>query len=275
MIDKAFYSIFKRGSRTFFYTSRAFPDEIKGDVFILYSFVRKSDDYVDVIPQRVAEFCAFKDRFEKGLRGIPTRDRIIDSFIDLMHRRKFHKAWIQSFLGAMEMDITKSEYATVKEVEKYMYGSAEVVGLMMARIMNLSVKAYDCARYLGRAMQYINFIRDIKEDLRMGRTYLPRTQLKKHQLISLQYPYVRLNRVRFCRFMRTELARFKNWQKKAERGFRFIPDKYLVSIKTASEMYEWTARQIKKDPFIVYRKKVKPTVSYIKQRLDHNRKKLL
>jgi phytoene synthase len=275
MIDKAFYSIFKRGSRTFFYTSQSFPDDIKEDVFILYSFVRKSDNYVDVIPQRVADFCAFKDRFEKSLRGTRTRDRVIDTFVDLVQRKKFRRTWIRAFLHAMEMDITKSEYASVKEVEKYMYGSAEVVGLMMAKIMNLPVKAYDCARYLGRAMQYINFIRDIKEDLRLGRTYLPRTQLKKHGLISLHYPYVRLNSTRFCRFIREELERFRKWQNKAEKGFIYIPHTYLVSIKTASEMYEWTARQIKKDPLIVYRKKVKPTVSYIKQRLEHNRKRLL
>jgi len=51
MVNKTIYSIFKQGSRTFFYTSLSFPDAIKPDVFVFYSFVRKADNFVDQIPQ--------------------------------------------------------------------------------------------------------------------------------------------------------------------------------------------------------------------------------
>jgi phytoene synthase len=82
------------------------------------------------------------------------------------------------------------------------------------------------------------------------------------------------NKLSFNAFIRNEIDRFKKWQKKAENGFRYIPSAYLVSIKTASDMYQWTADEIRRDPFIIYRRKVIPKVEFIRQRLALNRRLL-
>jgi len=58
--------------------------------------------------------------------------------------------------------------------------------------------------------------------------------------------------------MRFQVGRYRAWQKEAEKGFHFIPKQYLVPIKTASDLYSWTADIIEQDPFIVYEKKIKP-----------------
>jgi phytoene synthase len=123
-------------------------------------------------------------------------------------------------------------------------------------------------------MQYINFIRDINEDLKLGRVYMPMSAMKEYELISLQHDYVIENKLSFNAFIRNEIDRFKKWQKKAENGFRYIPSAYLVSIKTASDMYQWTADEIRRDPFIIYRRKVIPKVEFIRQRLALNRRLL-
>lgn len=60
-IDKTIYTIFKKGSRTYFYSTIFFPKTVKKDVFTLYSFLRKADDYVDSIPQDAESFYAFKN----------------------------------------------------------------------------------------------------------------------------------------------------------------------------------------------------------------------
>jgi len=250
------YEIFKKGSRTYFYSSIFFPEPYRSDVFTLYSFVRVADDFVDAVPQQADEFYAFRESYQNALAGNKSGNMIIDSFIDLMKRKNFEPSWIEAFLDAMAADLTKSTYTTIEETKKYMYGSAEVIGLFMARIMNLHPDSHRSARMLGRAMQYINFIRDIDEDRGFGRTYLPLTNtvtsLDKEKNEAAPEPFVQ--------YVRREIDRYLAWQKEAEEGFIYIPKRFLIPIKTASDMYKWTARVIEADPFVVYQKKVKPGV---------------
>ncbi|MEM2111337.1 MAG: phytoene/squalene synthase family protein [Candidatus Bathyarchaeia archaeon] len=270
MINEVIYSIFKRGSRTYFYSSLFFPDEIKKDVFILYSFVRKADNYIDVLPQRKEEFFTFKNRFKQAISGILTGDVVVDSFADLVKRKKIEIEWAEAFFRSMEFDLTKKTYRTIDELKEYLYGSAEVIGLIMAKIMNLPRISYSAARYLGRAMQYANFIRDIPEDLILGRTYFPIEDLERYNLSNLSYAYTKQHPNRFIRFIRHQIERYSCWQEKAEMGFIFLLKKFLVPVKTASDMYKWTMMQINRKPFLVYREKVKPSIPRIICQIAYN-----
>jgi 15-cis-phytoene synthase len=262
-INKTIYTIFKKGSRTYFYSTIFFPKTVKKDVFTLYSFLRKADDYVDSIPQDTESFYAFKDFYNDAKSGNVTGDVVIDSFMELANRKKFENKWIDAFLSSMEMDIYKSTYQNMEELMNYLYGSSEVVGLFMAKIMDLPSESFIAARHLGRAMQYINFIRDISEDIELGRVYFPQNDLEEFGLENLEENHTTLRRDNFIGFIRKQLETYKLWQIEAEKGFSFIPYRYLISIKTASDMYNWTAREIERDPFIVYKKKVKPSTSKI------------
>jgi len=263
MINRTFYSIFQQGSRTYFYSSLFFPTRIKKDVFELYGFVRKADNYVDSIPQDVKGFKSFKETYYEGLKGNETGDIVIDSFIKLQKEKGFEQKWIDSFLSSMEMDLYKKNYHSLNETIDYIYGSAEVIGLMMSKILKLPSESFPYAQYLGRAMQYINFIRDISEDNMLGRSYLPSAEMHKFGLENLDYEYTQKHPEQFKDFIRTQIQRYCNWQYLAEQGYHYIPKRYLISIKTASEMYHWTAEQIYKNPFIVYEWKVKPWITKI------------
>ena len=161
------------------------------------------------------------------------------------------------------MDLVKKDYENLGETLRYIYGSAEVIGLMMVRIMDLDGKALSPARLLGRAMQYINFIRDIREDLELGRTYLPRDELKEAGLASLEEAEAQRSPEGFRAFVRAQIRRFVQWQAEAEYGYGLIPRRLLIPIRTAADMYKWTARTIEADPFVVYREKVMPSRSRI------------
>jgi phytoene synthase len=263
MIRKTFYSIFQKGSKTYFYSSLFFPTKIKQDVFELYAFVRKADNYVDSIPQDNNGFYNFNKKYYQSLYGEKSGDIVVDSFVDLVKSKGFHYEWIDAFLNAMESDLINKNYNTIDDTINYMYGSAEVIGLMMAKIMNLPQESYTYARYLGRAMQYINFIRDIAEDLELGRVYFPSSDFHKHGLITLEYNDIINNPDCFKNFIHEQINRYCQWQSIAEQGFKYIPKRYLISVKTASEMYYWTAEQIYRNPFIIYEWKVKPLISQI------------
>jgi len=259
-MNKIIFNTFKQGSKTYFYSSIFFSKEVRDDVFALYSFVRKADNFVDVMPQLKDEFYRFKDTYYNALQGTASSDIIINSFVKLMRRKAFQGTWIDAFFESMEMDLVKQRYKTIEEILHYVYGSAEVIGLMMAKIMDLDPQSYPFARYLGRAMQYINFIRDIEEDHTLGRRYLP---LEDSGLERLDRDYVIERQGAFCKFIRTHIGLYRRWQQEAERGFAYIPKRYLIPIKTASDMYRWTAERIYRDPLIVFQKKAKPSIPRI------------
>jgi phytoene synthase len=167
----------------------------------------------------------------------------------------------------MELDLTKKNYDTLEESLEYIYGSAEVIGLYMARLMDLPPDSHPYAQLLGRSMQYINFIRDLDEDRRLGRRYLP---LADTPLGSLEPGYIREHPEQFRAFLRHHLGYYKQWQREAEEGFRFIPRRFRIPIRTASDMYNWTARVIESDPLVVFRRKVKPSRARILARILGN-----
>jgi len=248
--------IFRKGSKTYFTASLFFPPEIRRDVFSLYAFVRTADDFVDSVPQNKDDFYKFKRLYYSSLKsGKKSGDEIIDNFIDVFYRKKFKAEWVSAFLESMEMDLKKKKYKTIDETLHYIFGSAEVIGLFMSRILDLPKKADKHAQMLGRAMQMINFIRDIAEDNSFGRVYLPLSGKMK----SLDNSFAFSNKEIFEAFIRQNSLLYKKWQKSAEEGYRYIPKRYLVPIKTAADMYLWTASQIEKNPMIVYEKKVKPS----------------
>jgi len=231
--------IFKQGSRTYYNSSLFFPRPVWQDVTDLYAFVRVADNYVDAVPQDGEGFFSFCSAYRASWKtGSSSGSGVIDRFIALQHRKRFDPEWTEAFLHSMELDLSKSVYDTLEETLEYIYGSAEVIGLFMNRIMEVSPVADDSAKLLGRAMQYINFIRDIDEDASFGRRYLPSPPLQT--------------------YIRAEIARYLTWQKEAEEGYRFLPYRYRVAIKSAADMYAWTAAVIMHDPFVVFRRKVKP-----------------
>jgi len=263
MINKTFYSIFKKGSKTYFYSSLFFPTNIRMEVFQLYGFVRKADNFVDDIPQDKQGFYRFKHKYERAINGEVTGDVVIDTFAKLANKNNFDKKWIDAFFTSMEMDLVKTNYVTIDDTLRYIYGSAEVIGLMMANTMNLPKESHYYAKYLGRAMQYINFIRDIPEDLDLGRVYFPKSDLEEFGLEKLDYNYTKNHKERFIQYIHKQIDRYCEWQSIAEEGYKYIPNRYLISVKTASELYHWTAEQIYKNPFVVYEWKVKPFLTKI------------
>ena len=255
--------IFKKGSTTYYYSTKLFPANIRKEVTQLYNFVRIADDYVDAVPQDTKGFMNFKDEYYRVLSGEKSDNTVITDFVDLSQRKQFKNEWVDAFLYSMEMDTRKSTYENLDELNTYLYGSAEVIGLMMNRVMNVSQAADDSARYLGKAMQFINFIRDIDEDLDLKRTYFPVKDLESFDLSGLTRGEARRKPKQFKSFVRSQIHLYFKWQKRAELGFEFIPKNMRIAVKTASDMYMWTAKEIYKNPFIVYDLKIKPTWSKV------------
>lgn len=272
--------LFKKSSTTYYLASKFFPKKVRDDVYRLYSFVRVADDYVDEKPQQPKKLLALEKSYESAVadhafdatshKWDELEVRVIKNIVRLQHKYKFERKWIEAFLKSMKSDIDPKEFKTLDDSLEYVHGSAEVIGLMMAKIMHLSAEATDAAKAQGRAMQWINFIRDIDEDNKLGRCYFPKSDLKKFGLKDLSEATAKENREQFKKFIQFQLDRYAKWQAEAYEGIHFIPERLRVPVKTAIDMYNWTARKIEKDPFIVFSTKIKPRKSQVIRKIIRN-----
>lgn len=261
--------IFKSGSRTHYLSSLFFPRKIREDVFRLYSFVRIADDYVDEQPSKPEELRKLRDLWKRAQSDDtfdtathiddPINHRVIKNLMHVVRKYKIEPSWVDSFFDSMQLDINNTVYKTLEDLLHYTHGSAEVIGLMMARIMGLPEELDEAAMMQGRAMQYINFIRDINEDTKLKRQYFPSEDLMKYSLPNLQHASAQAHPEEFGAFVQFQLQRYIEWQYKAELVMNHIPRRRRIPLQTATAMYAWTAQQIKKDPFVIYRKKLKPS----------------
>ncbi len=260
--------IFKNGSTTYYFSSKFFPRKMREDVAALYSFVRTADDYVDNKPAQTEKLLKLEQYYLESIKvksfdfRVKKNDsvdqRVVKNVIRVSRKYDFKNVWVESFIASMKQDISPKTYETLSDSLDYVYGSADVIGLMMAKIMGLPNEASKYAQTQGRAMQWINFVRDIKEDNSLGRCYFPVTDLTKFGLDSLDELEAHKNPEQFKKFIRFQIKRYYNWQTVANNGFRYIPRRLRIPLQTAVDMYAWTAEQIEKDPLIIFDHKIKP-----------------
>jgi 15-cis-phytoene synthase len=260
--------IFKNASVTHYFSSKFFPKAMRQDIHKLYSFFRVADDYVDNRPQNKKEFKILKTLWYEAAenkkfdithrRSDSLNEHVVKNMLQLTQDYKFEPEWVDAFLDSMQADLDKKTYTSFDGSLWYVYGSAEIIGLMMAKIMGLPKKAMPYAALQGRAMQWINFIRDIDEDNALGRSYFPEEDLKKFGLKDLKQKTAEAHPKEFRDFMNFQLTRYRQWQREAEKGYKLIPKRLRIPIETAVDNFNWTALQIRRNPFIVYEKKVKP-----------------
>ncbi len=160
---------------------------IRQDIYNIYGFVRFADEIVDSFHDYDKEklFAMFEKDLDAALQNKISLNPILNSFQHTVHKFKIPNSLIASFMKSMKMDLVISHYETVAEYNEYIYGSADVVGLMCLKVfVNGNDAKYNeleqSAMRLGSAFQKVNFLRDLKADHEdLSRTYFPNTDLTK------------------------------------------------------------------------------------------------
>ena len=160
---------------------------IRQDIYNIYGFVRFADEIVDSFHDYDKEdlFAMFEKDLEAALKNKISLNPILNSFQHTVHKFQIPESLIASFMKSMKMDLVKTNYATDDEYKEYIYGSADVVGLMCLKVFvngdNTKYQELEqSAMRLGSAFQKVNFLRDLKADYEdLSRTYFPNTDLTK------------------------------------------------------------------------------------------------
>ena len=165
----------QRHSKSFFLSSLLLPARVRQASWALYAFCRRADDAVDVEQAGgLGRVESLRRRLDHVYAGRADDDPIDRAFGAVVERHAIPRALPEALLDGMEMDARGTRYASDEELVVYCFRVAATVGLMMTRVMGASAEvAYLRAADLGVAMQLTNIARDVGEDERRGRVYLP------------------------------------------------------------------------------------------------------
>ncbi len=189
VFDEVSYSCSKKVTNTystsFSMACKMLSKNIRQDIYNIYGFVRFADEIVDSFHDydRSMLFEEFNNDLERALKNKIHINPILNSFQITYHKYNINKELVTAFMDSMRKDLTVTKYNTQKEYENYIYGSADVVGLMCLKVfVKGDEKKYktlkNYAMRLGSAFQKVNFLRDYKLDIEiLKRSYFPNIQL--------------------------------------------------------------------------------------------------
>ena len=190
IFDEVSYScsekVTKTYSTSFSLATRLLSENIRRDIYNIYGFVRFADEIVDSFHDynKKELFKDFSIDLNKALKNKIHLNPILNSFQHTFHKYDIDISLVDAFMKSMKMDLSKKKYSTVKEFKEYIYGSADVVGLMCLKVFvqgnkKLYLSLKENAMSLGSAFQKVNFLRDLKADKEdLNRSYFPNTSFK-------------------------------------------------------------------------------------------------
>ena len=184
----------KKYSTSFSMAVKMLSPKIRTDIYNIYGFVRFADEIVDTFHDYDKE--KLMEHFERDYylskeQGI-SLNPILNSFQKTINRYNIPDEMVQAFLKSMKADLHKTAYNTKEEYDEYIYGSADVVGLMCLKVFvdgdnNKYEELKAAAMRLGSAFQKVNFLRDLKDDFEvLNRSYFPNIDLGKLDAVSKQ-----------------------------------------------------------------------------------------
>ncbi|TBW28713.1 phytoene/squalene synthase family protein [Gramella sp. KN1008] len=236
-----------RYSTSFSLATKMLAPSIRQDIYNIYGFVRLADEIVDTFHDYDKEelFNNFEKDLYKAVKDRISLNPILNSFQETVHRYGIEKDLYEAFMNSMRLDLYKTEYRSMEEYRCYIYGSADVVGLMCLKVfVKGDRKRYeelkDSAMSLGSAFQKVNFLRDLKADYDdLSRSYFPNVDLSQ------------LNEINKEQIIREIEEDFHNGLK----GIAHLPVEAKFGVYTAYIYYKKLLQKLKRIPSLEIRKR--------------------
>lgn len=264
VITKQARAVMRAYTTSFFIVSRFLPAAKRAQVEAVYAAVRYPDEIVDTFPlrreERLRKLDMWRDGYETGLTCTSINEALrkdvpcfLASFTGVVRECGIPPEHYRAFLAAMGRDAAPRPFETLADlIENYIYGSAVVVGFFLAHVYGASAeknftRATESARSLGIALQLTNFLRDVGEDQRRGRVYLPLDLLRAEGIAELDVRDPQ-QRLALTRVLKGLAAIAESYYADAERDVdAFSPDCQLA-IRACISVYRRLNERIGKSP---------------------------
>ncbi|MDV3127161.1 phytoene/squalene synthase family protein [Mycobacterium sp. 21AC1] len=254
-----------RHGRTFYLATRLLAPDQRPAVHALYGFARHADDILDDPDGTSTQDRAGRletlagDLFKRLVKNECSGDD--PTLAAVTHTARIYGIdWqlFDDFLRSMRMDLTVTDYADRAALNRYMYGSAEVIGLQMLPVLGTVGPPEEAAPYaahLGTAFQLTNFLRDIDEDLQLGRVYLPADELSAYDVDRDVLQWCHTNRrtdQRVRRALVEQHAITRRVYTYAQRGIDMLEPRSRPCITAALTLYSEILDRIESIEFAVF-----------------------
>lgn len=233
-------------SKSFALASRLLGARIRDQTAVVYTWCRRADDAVDDPASDDAETLArtlarLTGELDAAYAGTAA-DPVLAAFGEVARARAIPRHYPEELLAGMAMDAAGTHYAATSDLLLYAWRVAGVVGLMMSHVFGVSDdEALVNAVHLGMAMQITNICRDVDEDWRRGRLYLPADLLAAHGAADLEGeiggPFPASARAPVAATVRELLALADRYYRSGDRGLRALPWRAAAAVTVARRVY--------------------------------------
>jgi phytoene synthase len=237
---KAARDVLAAKSKSFALAGRLLGDLERDRAAIVYAWCRRADDAIDEAGPGAPPLERLRAELDAIFRGEPTGDATLDAFAGVARACRIPRAYPDELLAGMAMDTDGFTYRTLDDLLLYAYRVAGTVGLMMCHVLGLrDDRALLRGVHLGIAMQLTNICRDVHEDWRRERLYLPRELLDAAGAppLSPGGPFPAAARAPVAAVTRDLLALADTYYASADRGIPDLPFRAGIAIRAARLIY--------------------------------------
>lgn len=250
----------KSGS-SFYYSFLFLPPQRRQAITALYAFCREVDDVVDECTDQAlarTKLIWWRKEVAQMQNGAPTHP-VSRALAPHLHTFNIRNEHLQAVIDGMEMDLDQTRYLDFSALQRYCWHVASVVGIMSASIFgSTNPRTLDYAEKLGLAFQLTNIIRDVGEDARLGRIYLPVNELQTHDVPAADL----LNAKHSERFVSLMRAQVKRAHACYDEAFALLPPEDRRAQRPSlimAAIYRTLLEEIERDGFHVLEHRISLT----------------
>lgn len=239
-------------SKSFSFASALLPEEKRSAVRALYAFCRVVDDIVDESMDAECESQLNYWRHMVETNSFSEDDLVAAAWADTIARYHIPRHYALQLIDGVARDLTQTRYQTFEELTTYCYGVASTVGLMSMYIVGFqSTDAVPYAIKLGVALQMTNILRDVSEDYKSGRLYLPREELAFYGIREQEIAEGQVTD-NWRQFMKFQIDRTRNLYEESWDGVKMLAREGQLAIGAASVFYQGILDEIEKNDYDVF-----------------------
>ncbi len=260
-------ALHRKHGTTYYFSTLRFPADIKWQVHGLYGFVRIADEWVDnpgglTIQEQRSKLEAWRDSMVRGIAGEKPEHPAMRVFCDAIRERNLPVQEAHCFLNAMIMDLDKARYETYEELREYVRGSASAIGILMCSIIGAPSDSDTIAQAqsLGEAMQLTNFLRDVAEDYRRGRIYLPQEDMARFGVSNQDIACGKLTS-NVKQLIQFEIERARGLYAYSDAGIQKLPKHAQKAILLARLLYSQILDQIEANEYQIFDRRVRTNLA--------------
>jgi phytoene synthase len=255
-----YFSEFEQNKKSNFYFSFFSLPQLKREAIeTIYAFCRMTDDIVDEgnnENEQHVQLLQWTEELKRALYGV-SRYSLLNKLVSIIHHFNIPVEYFYELIKGMEMDLTQKRYGTFTELEQYCYRVASTVGLICAEVFGYhQEKTKEYAVNLGKALQLTNILRDIKDDAKRGRIYLPQEDLQRFGYTEEELLRFEVND-RFRALMKFECARTHAYYRKAKASLAEEDKVLFTAARTMGNIYYLLLLRIENSGYDVFSKRIR------------------